>query len=118
MKKIIILILALGLIGFLAWYTFGLMKNEGKSDKELIEYSIEDTLTVDKIIITDAFSNSIEVIRNGKTIRVIDLYEFLSRGSHASDITLQDNDIIFIPYYDLILAGNDALELTIALVIG
>ncbi len=67
MKKIIILILALGLIGFLAWYTFGLMKNEGKSDKELIEFSIEDTLTVDKIIITDAFSNSIEVIRDGKT---------------------------------------------------
>ena len=43
---------------------------------------------------------NIHVIRNGKTIRVIDLYEFLSRGSHASDITLQDNDIIFIPYYD------------------
>ena len=43
---------------------------------------------------------NIHVIRNGKTIRVIDLYEFLSRGSRASDITLQDNDIIFIPYYD------------------
>lgn len=67
MKKIIILVLALGLIGFLTWYTFGLMKTEGKSDKELIEFSIEDTLSVDKIIITDAFSNSIEIIRDGKT---------------------------------------------------
>ena len=43
---------------------------------------------------------NIHVIRNGKTIRVIDLYEFLSRGSRVSDITLQDNDILFIPYYD------------------
>ena len=43
---------------------------------------------------------NIHVIRNGKTLRVIDLYEFLSKGSHSSDITLQDNDIIFIPYYD------------------
>ena len=43
---------------------------------------------------------NIHVIRNDKTIRVIDLYEFLSRGSRVSDITLQDNDILFIPYYD------------------
>lgn len=43
---------------------------------------------------------NIHVVRNGKTIRVIDLYEFLSRGSRVSDITLQDNDILFIPYYD------------------
>lgn len=43
---------------------------------------------------------NIHVIRNGKTIRVIDLYEFLTRGSRVSDITLQDNDILFIPYYD------------------
>lgn len=43
---------------------------------------------------------NIHIIRNGKTIRVIDLYEFLAKGSRASDITLQDNDIVFIPYYD------------------
>ncbi len=67
MKKIIILVLALGIIIFLGWYTFGLMKTEGKSDKELIEFSIADTSTVDKVIITDAFSNTIEIIRNGKT---------------------------------------------------
>lgn len=43
---------------------------------------------------------NIHVIRNGKTIRVIDLYEFLTRGSRSSDITLQENDILFIPYYE------------------
>ena len=43
---------------------------------------------------------NIHVIRNGRTIRVIDLYEFLTRGSRSSDITLQENDILFIPYYE------------------
>lgn len=42
---------------------------------------------------------NIHVIRNGKTIKIIDLYEFLSKGSRSSDISLQDNDIIFIPFY-------------------
>ncbi len=43
---------------------------------------------------------NIQIIRNGKTIRTVDLYEFLSKGLRSSDITLQDNDIVFIPYYD------------------
>lgn len=66
MKKLIILIAAIICIALLGWYTISLMENKGKSDKELIEFSISDTSTVDKIIITDPFSNSIEVIRNGK----------------------------------------------------
>jgi hypothetical protein len=67
MKKLIILIVAVGVLGFLTWYTMNLMKSKGKSDSELIEFSISDTSTVDKIIITDAFSNKIELVRNGKT---------------------------------------------------
>jgi protein involved in polysaccharide export with SLBB domain len=43
---------------------------------------------------------NIHVIRNGKTIRVIDLYDFLTKGSRSADITLQENDIVFIPYYE------------------
>ncbi len=43
---------------------------------------------------------NIQIIRNGKTIRTVDLYEFLSKGLRSSDITLQDNDIVFIPYYE------------------
>lgn len=67
MKKLIILIIALAVIGGLGWYTMNLMNNKGKSDSELIEFSIADTASVDKIIITDAFSNKIELIRAGKT---------------------------------------------------
>lgn len=67
MKKLIILIVAVGVLGFLAWFTMDLMKGKGKSDTELIEFNVTDTSTVDKIIITDAFSNKIELVRNGKT---------------------------------------------------
>ncbi len=43
---------------------------------------------------------NIHVIRNGKTIKTIDLYDFLSKGSRSADISLQENDIIFIPFYE------------------
>lgn len=66
MKKIIILIVSLAVLIFLGWYVTNLMKTEGKSDKELIEFNVEDTSTVDKIIVTDAFSNKIEIVRDGK----------------------------------------------------
>lgn len=64
MKKIIIIVVSLIVLIFLGWYAIGLMKTEGKSDKELIEFNVSDTSSVDKIIITDAFSNKIELIRN------------------------------------------------------
>lgn len=67
MKKTIILIIAVICIALLGWYTISLMENKGKSDTELIEFSISDTSSVDKIIITDAFSNKIEIVRNGKS---------------------------------------------------
>lgn len=66
MKKIIILIVSLAVLIFLGWYVTNLMKTEGKSDKELIEFNVEDTSAVDKIIVTDAFSNKIEIVRDGK----------------------------------------------------
>ncbi len=46
-----------------------------------------------------SFSN-IELIRNNKVLRVIDLYNFLLRGSLADNIRLMDQDVIRIPYYN------------------
>ncbi len=63
MKKIILLVLSIGVIGLLAWYATKLMDTAGKSDKELIEFAVDDTTTVDKIIITDPFSNKIELVK-------------------------------------------------------
>jgi hypothetical protein len=65
MKKLILLLLSVCVVALLGWYASGLMKQKGKSDTELIEFSIEDTTTVDKITITDAFSNKITLVKNG-----------------------------------------------------
>jgi hypothetical protein len=65
MKKRIILFLAIALLALLGWYTSTLLSTQGKSDTELIEFSVADTNAVTKVIITDAFSNKMELVRNG-----------------------------------------------------
>ena len=49
-----------------------------------------------------AFNGSyrnIELVRNNKTVRVIDLYNFLLKGSLGDNVRLMDQDVIRIPYY-------------------
>ncbi len=40
---------------------------------------------------------NIKVLRNGKEITTIDIYSYLINGKCASDIRLQNNDVIFVP---------------------
>lgn len=40
---------------------------------------------------------NIKVIRDGKEIATIDLYEYLLEGKSSSDVNLVDSDVIFIP---------------------
>ncbi len=65
MKKGILLIIAiLGLIG-LGWYALKLSATDGQSDKELIDFAIQDVTTVDKVIITDRTGQSFEIHKQG-----------------------------------------------------
>ncbi len=41
----------------------------------------------------------IEIRRNNKVIRRLDLYQYLVYGNHQDDISLRDQDIIFVPPY-------------------
>jgi len=41
----------------------------------------------------------ISLLRNGKTVANIDLYELLASGTKHDDIRLEDGDVIFIPTY-------------------
>ncbi|TNE53631.1 MAG: hypothetical protein EP338_10295 [Bacteroidetes bacterium] len=66
-KKKIGIVLAIVAVGFLAFMASNLIRNSGKSDTELLEFSVADTSAVDKIIITDAFSNKIELLRTEGT---------------------------------------------------
>ncbi len=43
-----------------------------------------------------AFRN-IQVYRDSRLVATVDIYEFLSKGEQANNITLQDNDVIIVP---------------------
>lgn len=43
----------------------------------------------------------IEVIRNSRVIRHLDLYDFLVKGSQKDNISLQDQDVIRVPTYQI-----------------
>jgi protein involved in polysaccharide export with SLBB domain len=42
----------------------------------------------------------IELIRNNKIIKTVDIYRFLTRGDQSDNINLQENDVVRIPVYD------------------
>jgi len=44
---------------------------------------------------------NIEIIRNNKVVRHLDLYDFLLKGSQVDNISLKDQDIIRVPTYRL-----------------
>ncbi len=50
----------------------------------------------------------IELIRNNKVLRTIDLYRFLTKGDQSDNLSLEDNDVIRIPSYDgrVVLEGE------------
>jgi protein involved in polysaccharide export with SLBB domain len=43
---------------------------------------------------------NIQVIRNGKVVSTVDVYDFLLNGIQKNNIRLQDQDIIFIPVFE------------------
>ena len=46
---------------------------------------------------------SIELIRNGKNIQSIDVYDLLVHGKSSEDVILQDGDVVLVPTYDIIV---------------
>ena len=66
MKKLLLLLGSLTILAGLGYLTYTTIKGSGKSDKNLLDFSISDTSKVDKVVITDAFSNKITLKKNGK----------------------------------------------------
>ncbi len=48
---------------------------------------------------TNGSYRNIELLRNNKVYRVIDLYRFLVKGDQSDNVGLKDNDVIRIPAY-------------------
>jgi len=53
----------------------------------------------------------IEVIRNDKIIRHLDLYDFLVNGTKKDNIILQDQDVIHVPPYDMRVELSGAVKI-------
>lgn len=62
-KKSIILASSIIILAVLAFFATNFVRNRGKSDTELLEFSVADTTSIDKIIITDASANRFELIK-------------------------------------------------------
>jgi hypothetical protein len=65
-RKSFILVILLVLLGFFGFLATNLVRNSGKSDTELLNFSIKDTSSIDKIIITEPNGDVFEMLRNGK----------------------------------------------------
>lgn len=45
----------------------------------------------------------IKVVRGGRTVTVIDVYDYILRGRSNTDIRLQDGDIVLVPAYEALV---------------
>ena len=48
----------------------------------------------------------IELVRNNKLVRTADLYDFLIRGDLSANVRLEDNDVIRVPFANLLVTLN------------
>lgn len=46
---------------------------------------------------------NIQLIRNGKTMTEVDVYDFLIKGKASEDVILQDGDIVLVPTYEMVV---------------
>ena len=63
-NKNIGLVIGLILIGVLGFFATNLVRNRGKSDTELLEFSIKDTTAINKITITEPNGMKISLVKN------------------------------------------------------
>lgn len=65
-KNNIRLVVGIVCVGLLGFFATNLVRNRGKSDTELLEFSIKDTTSIDKLIITDQHNREITLIKNNQ----------------------------------------------------
>lgn len=61
-------------------------------------------------IIDPGTVREVKVVRNGKKVASIDVYDFLTTGNRASDIRLEDGDVILIDTYKNIVTVSGAVK--------
>ena len=46
---------------------------------------------------------NVQLVRNGKNITTIDVYQFIMKGNIQDDIRLQEGDVVIVPAYDVLV---------------
>ena len=46
---------------------------------------------------------NVQLVRNGKNIATIDVYDFIMKGNSQDDIRLQEGDVVIVPAYDVLV---------------
>jgi hypothetical protein len=66
-KKVLVLVLFAVLLGGLTWFALNLQDGQGASDARAFNFKIEDTTTISKLVITDAFGQQFTLVKNDNT---------------------------------------------------
>ena len=66
-KKGLVLVLFAVLLGGLTWWALDLKGGQGASDSRAFNFKIEDTTTISKLVITDAFGQQFTLVKNDNT---------------------------------------------------
>ena len=53
---------------------------------------------------------NVSLVRNGKTISKIDIYDFIINGSSSADVVLQDGDVILVPTYESVVTVSGKVK--------
>jgi hypothetical protein len=66
MKKLIILIAGIAVVGALAWFAYKMVSGRGRSNQEteMWDFAIKDTASIDRIVITESGGAKIDIVRN------------------------------------------------------
>jgi len=46
---------------------------------------------------------NVQLVRNGKNIATIDVYQFIMKGNIQDDVRLQEGDVVIVPAYDILV---------------
>ena len=46
---------------------------------------------------------NVQLVRNGRTIATIDVYQFIMKGNIQDDVRLQEGDVVIVPAYDILV---------------
>ena len=52
----------------------------------------------------------ISVVRNGKTVASVDVYDFLTYGNRSNDIRLEEGDVILVRPYKIMVKADGKLK--------